>query len=31
MKAEVERAKGKTKAAGERVEGTSKHLKAKTE
>lgn len=31
MKGAMERAKGKTKAAGERIKGEAKELKAKTE
>jgi hypothetical protein len=31
MQAALERAKGKSKAAGERMKGTAKQLKAKTE
>jgi len=31
VKGAMERTKGKTKAAGERIKGTAKQLKAKTE
>jgi hypothetical protein len=31
VKGEMERAKGQTKAAGERIKGEAKELKAKTE